>query len=1368
MIVYHGTNADDFNVFERGDIGFHFGNKEAAESRMEEKGGDRIIEAFIRIEHPLVVDMDIGEWTGSNLADYLANDDPDMFGGITITDADREQLRGIAEIRDDGAYDSVSSQEMRKFLNGKKIDGIKYLNDFENDGEYSYIVFNSDQVKSATDNIGLFDVDDPDIRYSIRTGTKSIRQLLSDALLSEVTDAEDINALKEYQTRIQQLDADTNYLNDLLMELDNVAMSDNDRKNVEARVQMFRQRLAAADKTLVDMEKSGVLQNVIRAEKMKQEIHAMREAREALEVYKQGLQAKDMRNTIKRQTDRLAKWITEPSNKGSVPEVFRGTVAEFLTSIQQSVSSDFDRQREMRFLDRMRKLEAIVKDMETGRNNPDAEERVQNAFGRYVDLPAGFAEQMTSLVKVVEELTESNGNTRAVDMMSLDELRTLHQVMQTVSTTIQNANDMLGLASAAKVNVLAQNMIKDVRGNATMRGIPFMPEKFSQFLTWENVQPIRALERFGETGKVLFKALAAGQAKLAFDAKRIIDMQADIYTEEEVSTWEEEEHSFDIGGKTITMTTPQLMSLFCLMRRDQGVHHILGEGIHVSDYEIGRGAKKHKVQGETTMLKAETVQNMTDKLTPRQKEVAMKLQEIMSTVGSAWGNEVSMRRFGYDFFTEKYYFPIEVDNDRLSAKPDNSKGNELYRLLNISAAKALTPYAKNRIMLNNIFNVYSSHMSDMAQYHAMALPVLDAIKLLNYRESADAVEGGTESDGVRDALRDAFGPAAGRYLTQLIKDISGRQFSGEWAEGIGKGIIGRANRQAVAANLRVGVLQPTSIVRAGMVLGGTDIITGVLKDVSQYQQNKEEMYKYSGIAVWKDLGFFDTNISRSLGELIKGKNTFGDKVLEKAGWFAGKMDELTWTAMWGACKVWVDQHSDGTMDAEERMRAVSDKFDEVIYKTQVVDSILTRSQFMRGTSFASKTLSSFMSEPTTTFNMLLDAMWKLTQDVRNNGLSKALQKNSRNIARTTSVFALSAALAAAVESLFDAYRDDDDYKTFREKWAAAFGANFAGDVNPLELLPLVNDFWEVLQGYEPDNPITASASALVNGVQQLEKFIEGNSTKTPYYVAYTLMNGVSQVTGLPIAGMMREVQAFWNVTAGRANPDLKLRKNTPKLSEGAEALYDAWMRGDEERAIKLKNRINANGTKDDKLMEKLQGIIKKHYAEGEFSEQEAEEQLEELIGLKGKKARETVQSWITGNAKDELETAIISGNGIDTVLDEMIKKGATKEQTASKVKAIVKDQYLDGAMDRNTAERYLKEYAGMDTNEVYFHMLKMDYQERTGEATTSDYCEVYEAIDAKENPKAAINAAIAHGKEAKSIASGITSRYKDQYLQLLT
>lgn len=99
--------------------------------------------------------------------------------------------------------------------------------------------------------------------------------------------------------------------------------------------------------------------------------------------------------------------------------------------------------------------------------------------------------------------------------------------------------------------------------------------------------------------------------------------------------------------------------------------------------------------------------------------------------------------------------------------------------------------------------------------------------------------------------------------------------------------------------------------------------------------------------------------------------------------------------------------------------------------------------------------------------------------------------------------------------------------------------------------------------------------------------------------------------------------------------------------------------------------------------------------------------------------------------------------------------------------SIVKDRYLAGRMDKSTAEKYLKQYAGMDADYMYFYMQKLDYQKRTGESTSSDYVDIYAAIDAKESPKAAINAAMQHGKEAKSIASGITSRYKETYLELL-
>ena len=62
---------------------------------------------------------------------------------------------------------------------------------------------------------------------------------------------------------------------------------------------------------------------------------------------------------------------------------------------------------------------------------------------------------------------------------------------------------------------------------------------------------------------------------------------------------------------------------------------------------------------------------------------------------------------------------------------------------------------------------------------------------------------------------------------------------------------------------------------------------------------------------------------------------------------------------------------------------------------------------------------------------------------------------------------------------------------------------------------------------------------------------------------------------------------------------------------------------------------------------------------------------------------------------------------------------------------------------------------------------RYEYERLTGDSTTSDACMIFYAIDQKQSPKSAIDAALKHGKEKSGIASSLTSRYKTQYLELL-
>lgn len=169
--VYHGTTSSEpFFIFEKDDVGFHFGTEEQAKERATDEKS--IIKAYLNIRNPLVIPQDIGDWNGLNMADYILSGDIDfdITEDLRKTEKDIETLEKIAADTDSDGYNSSASKAMREFLKSKGYDGIQYLNSFEGDKEsVSWIAFNSTQIKSATDNIGTFDGTNPDIRFPLTT-----------------------------------------------------------------------------------------------------------------------------------------------------------------------------------------------------------------------------------------------------------------------------------------------------------------------------------------------------------------------------------------------------------------------------------------------------------------------------------------------------------------------------------------------------------------------------------------------------------------------------------------------------------------------------------------------------------------------------------------------------------------------------------------------------------------------------------------------------------------------------------------------------------------------------------------------------------------------------------------------------------------------------------------------------------------------------------------------------------------------------------------------------------------------------------------------------------------------------------------------
>ena len=150
------------------------------------------------------------------------------------------------------------------------------------------------------------------------------------------------------------------------------------------------------------------------------------------------------------------------------------------------------------------------------------------------------------------------------------------------------------------------------------------------------------------------------------------------------------------------------------------------------------------------------------------------------------------------------------------------------------------------------------------------------------------------------------------------------------------------------------------------VLDSQDLAKGV------FTPKKWELVKrWAPIAQWKDWGYFEVNTGRQLEDVILDTDSRFEKFQQGLMAAAGKADEVTWTRLWGACESYVKRKfKEISVGSDQYYMKVAEKFNEVVDRTQVVDSVLHRTQIMRSPSTLNKMASAFMGEPSKTYNLL--------------------------------------------------------------------------------------------------------------------------------------------------------------------------------------------------------------------------------------------------------------------------------------------------------------------------------------------------------------------------------------------------------------
>ena len=1143
-----------------------------------------------------------------------------------------------------------------------------------------------------------------DALYQQRYGTLTDRDILdlaaNDLRIDEMTEKERnaLNVFRDRLAKLQKLQQERFELGKQYRQQQ--FMSEGDRKAAASTLAQMRDldsRIETISDKILDMEERSVLKEVL---KKARKIVEQKQKEHDDEILKRWRDRRNNAAAMKKYRQRIAKdvkamsdWVLNPNNKDvvkHVPDVLKNSVIPFITSIdftsKQQLRGGAATKADADFVARLEKLRNALKTNidETG------------LYSGYNDLPPNFMDKLNGFISAVQKITKNEGGDFVINQMTSEELKALSEIVSSLKKLVQDCNRFhynsmyQHVYEAGDDTIGALHQYKDAKSRGKT------DETVDNFVFWQQIRPAYAWERFGNGGKAIYDGLRRGQAQLAFNTQRIVDFSNKTYTEEEVRDWEKEVKIIELDdGSTIRVKTAQAMSFYELSKDKDSLRHILGQGIRVATYHAGR----EKISDTGHLMSIEDVNAVIDSLTDRQKEVADQLQQFMATQGAKWGNYVSVKRFGEELFGNPTYFPINSDGRHLQATTDEMpESASLYALLNMGFTKSRNENANNRIVLYSIFDVFANHMASMAQYNALSLPVLDALKWFNYQQKEDVTvtENGEETvkhtvkDSVRDELNRVYGVAeetrpgsdrrgyAENFITGILKAFNGTEAQGIPTDESGLKLRHRYNMAQVAFNLRVVAQQPLAITRAGMLIPYKSILRGMKLQPASIRKNIAEMQKYSGIAAWKGLGFYDINISRGLTDIIKHSETWRDKINEVGMWGAEQADRLTWAGIWSACKEEVIRR--GTKPGDKGyFEAVSELFEDVIYKTQVVDSVLTKNEYMRSKGFWARTTSSFMSEPVTNASMLIDAYDKLQMDMQKGmDFSEAWRQNKGRIGRTAYVYGLGAAILAAVTAVMDAFRDDDEYETFLEKWYEAFSGNLIDELNPLGKLPLVKEIsefvkelaaagWKVdVYGQMSNLPYIDMAEQFIKGVEILSDKINGVDTNyTLYGGAYKLLQGVSGITGLPMAATTREIVTIWNNTVGRMAPSYKVKT------------YDA-------------------GEKSN---------IKFAYQDGYLTEEEAmQELLDKGLSDNEDEAYWQIRQWDSGSDSfsryDAINQAIRSGGSIEEAMKELTAHGYTEKEVLSQVKTNIGKWYQEGTITKQQAMDMLKKYSGLNREDI--------------------------------------------------------------------
>lgn len=990
-----------------------------------------------------------------------------------------------------------------------------------------------------------------DEKKSLRNVTE--RQTIVEMLRTMNTEVEHNKYFQEYLQKASTLDRKQARLDAAREEWKELAFRKGKRsEETKAHLQELREEIVKltkeldrTDKRLLELAELRPFRNMVaNAEKRQRE-----KDNKKMADYRKEVKRRAEREKVVRAMKDITSYILHETKDHRIPAELRKQFVDVLSSFNLDFSTGANKQ-----------VRHYLNDL------ADAIDKFQQSNSPMVEV------WQDSLIQdMLKDAKERLGNT-SIYNMTQDQLDIIYQLFRTMKKRITSANKIMSDKTKKSAMDRTKAIVDEVEKRKTKRS-----DKTTQF-SFDNMKPLYFFERIGsDTLMGLYDNIRQGQNAYARDL-----MEADRFRQTVEKKYGAESWSLsktktfkDAAGEDMHLTLANIMSLYAHGRREQSRKHLFAHGIVLDEEVVAERNKAGKIERykvddkRNHPLNLEVFTAITSSLTKEQRAYIEEMQDYLSGVMGQKGNEISLAMYDLELFTEKHYWPLKTAAWWNAFNPEAGFDP---KIKSPSFAKSTNKYATSPIVLQGFSAVWSSHVHDMSLYHGLALPVDDFTRVVNVRTVDNPIHVG----GVRQALDEVYGKGAGRYITQLLRDLNGgiRATDDAW---LTKG-VSLAKKAATALSLSVAIQQPSSIMRAMAVIEAK-YFGRLDKDmkVKGVFDAWEELKQYCPVAYIKEMGNMDTGVGRSavehlqkrgfgdatIKDILKDKNyrkQLGAKIDDIIGFLPQFMDQITWVKLWRSAQNKARALNPDLSAHEVKVKA-AEIFDDCIERTQVYDSPLSRSGIMRKGGAATKQATAFLAEPTTTINMAYMATLNV---IRNKpGARKQLGRTMGSILGAT-------VLNAILKSIITAMRDDDEDETMIEKYVEHLVGNFMSDALIFTNLPYVRDIISLFEGYDVERMDMSTVGNLVDSIKTMTK--DGITLGEVFDGVFS----VAGLFGIPLKNVKREVLAIINAVETVADEIAGKRKTTwtgigsaareglpfAKEANKGEMLYRAYASGD--------------------------------------------------------------------------------------------------------------------------------------------------------------------------------------------------------------